>query len=446
MLQHLKFSLPDWVLCILASVGLGMNVVQSFLLPEELSGDILRLAVLSAVVIAVLIVMSYSRITTILSIVLVIAGAVLVLYLGYVGQVAGFTESADAEANGRLWYLVVVLCAAVVYLLSRTRLTSWLLLIIGSMCAAYFALLEYTVYLWAALLFLFSMGAWICFVGYRKNVLNVSAMRTAFAPMVGWSVGVSLLCLAVGALLWWGIVRPLEPPTQDMVLITDYLQLNRLEQLGLVNDEDIYDSSTLSNWINENYTRQTDELTESTETDTNLEADDVEEEDHSEDPDEEEQPVTAPDGETHWITYDRENLTSMIILGILLLLVLAALIVLFFRRRQIWYRRKTKGMDDEAYILYFFPWYLTRFKRLKLPAPMGDSPEEYARRLETSTRFLDDTGVTWAEMTGIFSRLVYGGRGAQPGDREKFEQFYRGFYRCCRKHLHLSWLWKSLRL
>ncbi|MCD8376059.1 MAG: hypothetical protein LUD69_03885, partial [Oscillospiraceae bacterium] len=301
MLQHLKFSLPDWILCVLASVGLGMNVFQSFLLPEELSRDALRLAVLSAVVIAVLIVLSYSRVTTVLAIVLVIAGAVLVLYLGYTGAVAGFTESADAEENGRLWYLVVVLCAAVVYLLSRTRLTSWLLLIVGGLCVAYFAILEYTVYLWAALLFLFSIGAWICFVGYRKNVLNVSAMRTAFAPMVLWSAGVSLLCLAAGALLWWGIVRPLEPPTQDMVLLTDYLQLNRLQQLGLVNDEDIYDAETLSNWINENYTRQTDELTENTQIDTSLEADNVEEEDHSEDPDEEEQPVTAPDGETHWI-------------------------------------------------------------------------------------------------------------------------------------------------
>ncbi|MCD8331167.1 MAG: hypothetical protein LUB63_01360, partial [Oscillospiraceae bacterium] len=422
MLQHLKYSLPDWALCLLASVGLGMNVVQSFLLPEALSGDILRLTLVCAAVITVMIVLSYSKTTTILSIVLVILGIILVLFLAYLGQVEGFTENEDAEMNARLWYLVVVLCAAIVYLLSRTRLTSWLLLIIGSLCVAYFALLEYTVYLWAALLFLFSVGAWLCFIGYRKNMMKYSAMRTAFLSMVGWSAGVSLLCLAVGGLLWWGIIRPIEPPTQDMVLLTDYLQFNQLEQLGLINDEQVYDSSTLSNWINENYTRQTDEMTESTETDTNLEADDTQEEDHSEDPDEEEQPVTAPDGETHWITYDRENLTSLIILGFLLLLVLAALVVLFLRRRQIWYRWKTKNMDDETYILYFFPWYLTRFKRLKLPAPMGDSPEEYAQRLETSTRFLSDTGVTWAEMSGIFSRLVYGGRGAQPGDREKFEQ------------------------
>ncbi len=446
MLQHLKYSIPDWILCILASVGLGMNVAQSFLLPEALSEDVLRLTLVCAAVVTVMIVLSYSKITTILSAVAVAAGFIVLLYLAYAGTVTGFTESADAEANGRLWYLMAILCAAAVYLLSRTRITSWLLLIVGALAAAYFQLLEYTVYLWAALLFLFSVGAWICFVRYRRNMMKISAMRTAFVPMALWSAGVSLLCLAVGGLLWWGIVRPLQPPTQDMILLTEYLEYNRIQNLRLVYDQPIFDSSALSDWINENYSEMTDEMENDPE-EEQLNADGTQQEEHEEDPNAEDTPPTAEqDGSIDWITYDAFPLAQTIFLGLLLLLVLAGLVVLFLRRRQIWYRRKTKNMDDETYIRFFFAWYLTRFKRLKLPRPGGDTPLEYARRMESSVRFLEDTGVTWAELTEIFARLVYSGRGVQPGDRERFDQFYRGFYRCCRKKMRLAWPLYALRV
>ncbi len=447
MLQHFKFSLPDWVLCTLAGIGLSVNVVQSFLLPQALSQDFLRLALLCAAVVAALVLLSYNKLTAILSVILVCAGLILALFLAYLGVLAGFTESADPEENGRLWYLVVVLCAAIVYLLSRTRLTSWLLLILGALCIAYFTILEYTVYLWGLLLFLFAAGTWICFVGYRRNMLHISALRTAFLPMIGWSAGVSLLCLAVGSLLWWGVIRPLQPPTQDLIVLTEFLQYNRLEQLGLVDENEVYDSSALSDWINENYTRLTDQMAEDPDADTQAEAGGTQQEEHAEDPDTEDAPAsTQADGSTDWITYDSFPVVQTVLLGALALLILAALIVLFFRRRAIWYKRRTKDMDDEAYIRFFFPWYLTRLRRMKLPAPMGDSPMEYAARLETSTRFLNDTGVTWAELSEIFSRLVYGGRGVQPGDREKFETFYRGFYRCCRKKLRLAWVYYTLRL
>ncbi|MCD8008516.1 MAG: hypothetical protein LUF68_06225, partial [Clostridiales bacterium] len=234
--------------------------------------------------------------------------------------------------------------------------------------------------------------------------------------------------------------------TQDLIMLTEFLQYNRLEQLGLVDESEVYDSSTLSNWINENYTRLTDEMTEDPDTDTQLDVEGTQQEEHAEDPDEEAPASTQADGTTDWITYDTFPVLQTVLLGILALLVLAALLVLFLRRRQIWYKRTTKDMDDEAYIRFFFPWYLTRLRRMKLPSPMGDSPMEYAGRLETSTRFLNDTGVTWAELSEIFSRLVYGGRGTRPGDREKFETFYRGFYRCCRKKLRLAWAYYALRL
>lgn len=447
MLQHLKYSLPDWALCLLASVGLGINVVQSFLLPEALSKDVLRLAILCAAVIAVLVLLSYSKVTTILSVVLVIIGIVAVLCLSYIGQVKGFTENADPETNTRLWYLVAALCAALVYLLSRTRFTSWLLLILGSLCIAYFAILEYTVYLWGALLFLFSMGAWLCFLGYRKSMLKYSAVRTAFAPMAAWAMGVALLCLAVGSLLWWGIIRPIQPPTQDLVLLTDYLKMELLEQLGLIDETELYDSSTFSSWLNENLTHTTNEQQEVEDSDTQKQVGGAQEAAHEEEEDAEiDLPVTQQDGTAHWIRYSGLSLVQMILIGVLIALLAAILLTLFLLRRRIWYRIKTKDMDDGAYIDFFFPWFLARFRRLKLPRPMGESPVEYAQRVEASTRFLEDTGVTWQELSEVFSRLVYGGRPPLPGDREKFEQFYKGFYRCCRRQFRFAWLLYALRV
>ncbi|MCD8208124.1 MAG: DUF4129 domain-containing protein [Bacteroidales bacterium] len=442
MLQHLKYSLPDWILCVLAGTGLSMNVVQSFLLPEGLSRNGWMAALVCAVVAAILVLCSYNRVTMIVSSVVAGAGVIAVMVLGYFKVIPALTEAKDPEENTLIWYIVVAACAAVVYLLARTRITSWILLILGALAVAYFAILEYTVYLWAALLFLFAAGAWICFIGYRKNVLKYSSMRTAFVPMTLWAGGVALICLLVGSLVWWGVIRPIDPPTQDLTMLTDYLELQRLEALGLIDEDELFDWNTFSNWYQQQFNRMTNELEENPDYDQDLEAEGTAQEDESESLEEEEEPVTQQEGEMDWLNRNESGPSSvlLIILIILGVLVLAALVVLFLNRRRIWYRYKTRKMTDESYIRYFYPWYLVRLWRLRLPKPRGDTPMEYARRLEVPGRFLDETGVTWEEVSEIFSNLAYGGRKARPGDREKMDTFFKGFPRACRKKKRLAWV------
>lgn len=449
MLRHLKYSVPDFILCLLASVGLAVNLVQSFLLPEGLSADIPRMFLLCAVTVLALIFLSYNRVSAIAGAILGVLALAAVAGLTAMGYISGFAESSDAEANVSLWYLLVILCAVFTYLMFRTRATSWVFLAFGVILSAYFLLLEYIYYWWGLVLLLWSVGVWLCYITYRRKILQVNAQRTAFLPVLGHAAGLATLCLAIGCLLWWGIIRPLQPPTRA-VYLTEYLV-----QVDWTNVVSVYDP--VKQWTPDTYSDNVDSADESSEQEENPDSEteqDVEgsqDEEHSEEENDEqsgeELDVTQEEGSADYITYNRW-LDWRIVLTLAILLALFIIALIFFlRRRKIWYKRKTAGLDDGSYIRFFYAWYLRKLTRvLKLPAPRGNTPLEYAALVEGGTRFLDDTGVTWAEMSEIYARTVYSGRPPQPEDKSKFEQFYRGFHRACRKKLHFSWLWKSLRL
>ncbi len=447
MLRHLKYSIPDFILCLLASVGLTVNVVQSFLLPEALSADVPRMFLVSAAVILVLILLSYSRRTAIWGAVGIMVLVVFLFALSVMDIIPRFGEHLDAELNANLWYTIVAVIALLVYLLSRTRAGSWFLLILGVILSAYFLLLEYIYYVWGLVLLLWSVGTWLCYITYRRKLMRANAARTAFLPVLGHAAGVSTLCVLLGCLLWWGVIRPMQPPTQDLPLYYELTQSEAMQVIGVFQPQIVYNPDTAASNVDD--AERSNEQEENTDAENPEEVEGTQEEEHSEEDTDTEEKLDADqqEGFAKYIRYNsRFELTTLItIFGILLLLLIVAL-VLFFRRRKIWYRRVTKGLDDEGYIRLFYPFYLRKFRVLKLPPPRGSTPLEYANQLENSTRFLDDTGVSWQELSAIYHRVAYSGHPPEPEDRGKFEQFYKGFFRCCRKHLHLSWLWKSLRL
>lgn len=454
MLNHLKYSIPDFILGLFISVGLAVNLVQSFLLPEGLSADVPRMALVAASTIFVLILLSYNKLTVILGGVLGGVALAVLIPLTVMGIIPTFAESSDAEANGSLWYLVVVLCAVLIYLLCRTRATSWVLLALGTVLSAYFLLLEYTYHVWGLVLLLWSAGTWLCFITYRRKLLRANAARTAFLPVLGHGAGVSTLCLAIGFLLWWGIIRPLQPPTKDIALWNELIQTDVVEYAGLYQPDMEYDPELTSDEKGDE--KPTDEKKENENSDNQDEVEGSQDDEHSEDNsdndtepnDTELQDTAQQEGTAETVTFDVRSLLTLILMIVgIVLAVLLILLFFFLRRRKIWYRKVTGGLDDGAYIRFFFSWYLGRFtKVLKLPAPRGNTPLEYAAQMERATCFFEETGVTWQELSQIYHKVVYSGRNPEPEDKRKFEQFYQGFHRCCRKKLHFSWLWKSLRL
>ncbi len=449
MLRHLKYSIPDFIFCLLASVGLAVNVVQSFLLPEALSADVPRMFLVCAVTIFVLILLSFNRRTAIWGAVGVMALVVLLLALSVAGVIPRFEEHADAELNANLWYPIVAMCAMLVYLLSRTRAGTWFLLIFGVIMSAYFLLLKYIYYVWGLVLLLWSVGTWLCYITYRRKLLmQANASRTAFLPVTLHAAGVSTLCVLLGCLLWWGVIRPLQPGTRDLALYYEVFQSDVMEVIGVYEPKVVYDPNTASTDVED--TDWSNEQEEDPESENTEQADGVQDTEHDQEQNDAEETLDADqeEGSAQYVNYQSREVPEfpLIIVLIACLLVLAGLLTLFFRRRKIWYRRITKGLDDEGYIRLFYPFYLRKFRVLRLPEPKGSTPMEYAAQLEDSTRFLDDTGVTWQELTGIYHRVVYSGRPPEPEDKGKFEQFYKGFFRCCRKHLRLAWLWKSFRL
>ncbi|MCD8331101.1 MAG: hypothetical protein LUB63_01020 [Oscillospiraceae bacterium] len=305
MLRHLKYSVPDFILCLLASVGLAVNLVQSFLLPEGLSADIPRMFLLCAVTVLALIFLSYNKASAITGAILGALALAAVAGLTAMGYISGFAESSDAEANVSLWYLLVVLCAVFTYLMFRTRATSWVFLAIGVILSAYFLLLEYIYYWWGLVLLLWSVGVWLCYITYRKKILQVNAQRTSFLPVLGHAAGLATLCLAIGCLLWWGIIRPLQPPTRDVYLLDFWTKSDWMNVVSMYEPVKEYTPDTYSD--NVDSADESSEQEENPDSETEQDVEGSQNEEHSEEEDEggQDLDVTQEEGSADYITYER---------------------------------------------------------------------------------------------------------------------------------------------
>lgn len=120
LLKYLKYSTWDYVLCILMTTSLTINVFQAFYLPADLAVNGMWLFVVMLPIFLILFLCSYNKRTIAVSIVAFIAVVTLALFYIKRNQIFA-TLPTDPEANSHVYYTIVVFFAILVFLLSRTR-------------------------------------------------------------------------------------------------------------------------------------------------------------------------------------------------------------------------------------------------------------------------------------------------------------------------------------
>lgn len=441
--RYALHSLPEWVLCSVAAVSLCANVLQGFRLPEAMYEAYVPLTILTALFLAILFVVGYSRRTVAAGIPILVIAAVVVLICSR--NRISFLESENPEENTGLWYLVVLATALAVYLLSRTTGGSAVLCILGALANAWICLSLYPFSDACLIIFLVSALAIFSFCRYKRRVLKTSTRKSAYPAMLGISCAAAVISVLCASLIWFLIIAPLNPPVKDVKLINNLVSLEVMEKIGISKVE-VLMNEDLSNQKDEDFERMTDETEDNEEEELQDLNNDPLGAVNSDLPDVE---IPKDQGESLPVRYVQlltRHTIAAILLTCLLVLLIAAAVALFVLRHRLWLNRlkKTAQRDKQVDILYHR--LRKKLQVIGMAKSGADTPLEYARRIEKQTALLDRGGPTWLELSEIFSRLCYGFVPVSDEEYESYLSYYSSFFRRARRLCGVRYLWRQFRL
>jgi NADH:ubiquinone oxidoreductase subunit 6 (subunit J) len=337
---------------------------------------------------------------------------------------------APEELHGGLVAAVAVITAVLVWLLTRSRPGTAALFLAGSILCAGAHFLQFPIPLWCLLLFVPAAGA--CFL------LRVYAVAVERADLVGVKRGAywgqtALAVLLAGALaggIFFAVVRPLHPPTQELKLLTLLKSMEPLETLGVASTRVVLDPELASQQ-------------EPEEQETGDQAD-------------QEQTSDSPQGETDLPDQSqtesvRESVTSTLQqawsavrydghnfqwLWLLLLLPLAVALAYLWRyhSRQRW-RRQVQALPRDAAVVNYYRFFLKRLGRFGLKRSPNATLREYAAHNALQLQPFEGADCSFADLTGVYEGVLYGRRPVTDREYAAYEAFFDRFYPALRREL-----------
>lgn len=444
--RYIKYSIPDFLLCLLMAVGISVNVYQGFYLPEALSVDFLRCAAVAAAVLVFLFWAKYSNRTVVLGIiagVLLAAAAIVVLYMAGIP----LTETEDAEANSALWYMLTIGITLGVFLLARTPAGTLVLIVVGTLIEGLIKVMLYDFYLWAFIMFAAACLVTYVYKRYRKNIFRSDSRKVAFFPMIGYSLAMIAASIGIATGIWFAVLADYDLPALDIRLITRIVSLEILEKMGISEKLEILDRDLFSSLVDEDdvvYSDQTgDEDEEIPDEEQRSEDEDTNGEDTSRD-----QEILNENIFFRSINYLKNNISEIlasVFFWILIVLIIAAVIFFFATRRKRWWKKMLKIPPKER-AEYLYNWCLVRFKRLGIPVRGNRTPNEYADYIKDRTGFLNSDEANWQDVTDLMVKVCYADEIPDEANEKMLESFFTSFHRNCKKRLGWKYIYMYFRL
>ena len=344
--------------------------------------------------------------------------------------VAGFATSSaptpmeDVVGNNIYIVLVVVLSTLAVFFLTRRKLTSLVLVVLGIYLCA---LVEYLYWYGHVVSFVvFALGAVALFAvrSYRNDVSASEGGQLAFGAVAASGAAITLVAALVAGGLFVLVVSPLHPQNVVVKLVTEHYRVDEVEVRGI--------ASTMS--------IPGDTRTSQTNDQTSLSSNMVGDRTNAPNANEGE----GDSGSSEGAVQTPFGMLAALLLGLppwapfALLLGIVALVAavigtkLLLRKRR--YNKMLAGGNERATnALYLF--FLERFKRLDVPELGSATLGEYVRNAaETFNKFESGTGTPdFATLTNIYTRNVYGGSGVADAELGQFKDYYHVFYKRMRK-------------
>jgi len=428
MRNYVKYHFWEWLACLLVGAPLLLNLSRGFYIPGWAADSVPLAVAVTGVWLLFFFIGNYNKVTMIcfpLISLALIAGFFFQLRMS--GVDIGSGEGADAL---NIYWILSAMIPLVVFSLSRTRLGIAVLFLIGICLHGIIDFLAYDVMAWCTAVFTFACLCLFPLRQYRLNALRSSTVRPEFSRLSAIAACAAVVGLGLAMLLFFFVIRPLEPPTLDIRLISRTMRYDILERIGVARNYPIPDEM-LRSQPEEDIDYQSDLLLES-------------EDDHPTDavhlPDDE---FTRPDSGAALpsdadryasISYEDSIFSYIIAIVVFLFLLCVSLLLLprFMRRRM---RARLLALGREELVLALFPRYLKVLKRIGLSrAPTQTALEYLSARGERISRYTEGA-MGFDRLTEGYLRVRFGGL---PVEDDVYEGFLAFFPIFARNYRHLE--------
>ena len=254
-----------------------------------------------------------------------------------------------------------------------------------------------------------------------------------------------MVLVVLGSALFFGIDALFHPQALELKPFKEYFALEQVDVMGIAN------STSVDN---------EDKTSSNTDDTTTPEGGEQDEGEPDETPPDNQQSQGSPT-EGSMMTYTQEALEDsfeviayglewwqQFLLALLIVLVIVVPVVVKKLLRWRWHKNVLAKRPEEQ-VADFFLFFLSRLGRIGLGKPDSVTALAFARNSDASLRAFEEAagGVTVAELSDVYTRCAYGAKDVDEQTAGRFEQFYRSFYKSCRKHVgFFRYLYKFFRL
>ena len=428
--QYLKNSIADLVCCTAMTLALVQALCSGFVLTDAVSGSVWAVLVLSAAATFVLVLLSRSRAATAAGI--VGAAVLAVAALVWINLERPF---GDEAANSLfIFALIQIVTALLVWLLTRSRPGTAALFLMGSLLCAGAHFLQFPIPVWS--LFVFLPAAAISFQVrvHAVSVREADLVSGTPAAYLGQTAAVAAVALLLAGGVFFGVVRPLSPPTRELKLITTLRSMQTLEVLGVSSTQIILDpdlQSTQEPETEEKGNEETEQESDSPLGEENLPQQSLTEAVRDS--------VTSTVQQA-WqaVRYDRASFQWLWLL--LLPAAVAAAYLWRYERRRRW-RRRVQALPRESAVVNYYRFFLKRLARLGLKRPANSTLQEYAANHAHQLEPFEGEDCRFADLTATYESVLYGRHRVTDREYAAYEAFFDRFYPGLRKELGAMGYW-----
>ena len=326
MKQYVKLHAWDFLLTVLIAIGMHLNTFSAFMIRESYMTNYLLVAVVTTVVMAVMYVIGYNKRNALIG-----AGGIglaLIIWIIYLRANDYLDLEDGADETFPAFWTIVLFGTGVIYLLTRNRKILFGAAPIGLLFCAAFKFLEYPVSVPGLFLLVIAIILEILYLVYKDSLLNADYGNYTLRHFIEQSIAIVTVVVMLSTGVFYGIVKPLDPPTRDLKLITKLLSFDILELLGVASTEEVKEPG-------ENEDDDKDDQKEQEQQ--------QEEENEEEDQEDEQNRESNEQISASTISYEEEDYTVYWVTALIVLLLAAPFVIKYALRAR--RRRRLNGLD-----------------------------------------------------------------------------------------------------
>lgn len=422
MRNYVKLHAWDYLLTVIIAVGMHLNVFSAFMIRESYMHNYVLVAIVTAAVMVVMFLIGYNKRNAIVG--GVGWGIALVVWVIYLRANDLIDLSGETDETIPAFWTIVLFGSTVVYLLTRSKKILYAAAPVGLLFCGAFRFLEYPVSVPGLFLLVIGILLEILYLVYRDSLLNASYGNFNLRHFVVQSIAIATVVTLLASGVFYGIVKPLDPPTRDLKLITRLMSFDILELLGVSSTQELKEPDKDD--------QDNDEPEEEKE----------KEEEEKEDQEEEQNRESQEDVSASTVSYDEEKTPPYWIAPLVLLLLGTPFAVKYglrFRRR-----RRLNGLDASNQAAFIYDFFLKRFQKLGFGKADSATIQEYAEQQEGFLQnFMAEDGTTFEEISEIYNHFLYSKVPVTGEEASRFLAIYDSFYKNARAFVgHWKYLWK----